>query len=228
LRTSGPEAITLTSEVFARLREDLLEGRFKPSQKLRLEELRSIYSVGFSPLREALMRLASDGLVTAEDRRGFRAAPISPQDLAQITQAREDIEEIALRDALEHGGDEWEGEIISALHRLSKVPSVNRTTGAVDQEWARRHHAFHYALIAAARNRWIVRFWGILYDQADRYRRIAVISIPDGRLDEHRLLMEAAIARDTDRLLVLSREHIRRTADLAQPVVEAESAPVLD
>jgi DNA-binding GntR family transcriptional regulator len=212
--TSGVETLTLTSEVFARLREDLLVGRLRPGQKLRMEELRAAYEVGFSPLREALMRLASEGFVTAEDRRGFRAAPISAGDLAEITLARQEIEAIALRDSLAHGGDRWESEVVAAFHRLSKVPSRNRETGAVDPEWARRHHAFHYSLIAAAQNRWILRFWGLLYDQADRYRRIAAAIVPAGRLGEHRQLMDAALARDLDRLLALSRDHIGRTATL--------------
>lgn len=221
----GSETLTLTSEVFARLHEDLLVGRFRPGQKLRMEELRTIYEVGFSPLREALMRLASEGLVTAEDRRGFRAAPISARDLAEITLARQEIEAMALRDSLTHGGDTWESEVVAAFHRLSKVSSRNRETGTIDPEWANRHYAFHYSLISAARNRWILRFWGILYDQADRYRRIAARAIPAGRLAEHRQLMDAALERDLDRLLTLSREHIGRTATLVgRHIAEEECA----
>ncbi len=221
MRNSDAETATLTTEVFARLREDILVGRFRPSQKLRLEELRGIYEVGFSPLREALMRLASEGLVTAQDRRGFRAAPMSNADLAEITAARVDIEAIALADALQHGDDAWEGEIVSSFYRLGKVSSLDAETGTVDPEWARRHHAFHLALIAACRNRWIVRFWGILYDQADRYRRIAVATVTEGRLGEHKQLMEAALARDAEALLRLSREHIMRTSTLVGPIVES-------
>ena len=102
LRATDVDAATLTTETFVRLREDLLVGRFRPGQKLRMEELRELYAVGFSPIREALMRLASEGLVIAEERRGFRAAPISARDLAGITFARQQIEALALRDSLEH------------------------------------------------------------------------------------------------------------------------------
>jgi DNA-binding GntR family transcriptional regulator len=214
LRTTDVDASTLTTGTFARLREDLLIGRFRPGQKLRMEELRELYAVGFSPIREALMRLASEGLVVAEDRRGFRAAPISVRDLTDVTFARQQIEALALRDALEHGGDAWEGEIVAAFYRLSKVPSRNRETGGINLEWASRHHAFHYSLISAAQNRWLLRFWSILYDQGDRYRWLAAGAAPAGRLGEHRQLMEAALARDIDRLLVLSRDHIDRTATL--------------
>jgi DNA-binding GntR family transcriptional regulator len=222
LRNSDAESATMRTSVSARLREDILIGRFRPSQKLRLEELRGIYEVGFSPLREALMQLASEGLVTAQDRRGFRAAPMSGADLAEITAARIDIEAIALADAVRNGDDAWEGEIVSSFYRLGKLAGRDAETGAVDPEWARRHQAFHLALIAACRNRWIVRFWSILYDQADRYRRIAVATVTEGRLDEHRLLMEAALARDAGKLLEVSRAHIMRTSTLVGPLIEAD------
>jgi DNA-binding GntR family transcriptional regulator len=208
------EAQTLTSETFAQLREDILVGRFRPGQKLRMEELRELYAVGFSPIREALMRLTSEGLVTAEDRRGFRAAPVSHRDLLEITLARQQIEAIALRESLAQGSSAWETEIVAAFDRLRKVPSRDRQTGRINREWASRHYAFHYSLVSAAQNRWILRFWGILYDQADRYRWLAAGSLPAGRLQEHRQLLDAALARDIDKLVTLSCDHIARTATL--------------
>jgi DNA-binding GntR family transcriptional regulator len=61
------------------------------------------------------------------------------------------------------------------------VPSRNRETSGVNPEWARRHHAFHHSLISAAQNRWLLRFWSILYDQGDRYRWLAAgAARPDG------------------------------------------------
>jgi DNA-binding GntR family transcriptional regulator len=210
----GTAPKTLSADVFGRLREDLLAGCFAPDAKLRLEDLRQIYEVGFSPLREALMLLAANGLVVVEHQKGFRAAPITLEDLNDVISARQKIEAIALRDALEHGDDNWEAAIVAAFHRLGKVTHINPTTGVIDAEWARRHHAFHYALVAGARSRWIKRLWQTLYDQTDRYRRIAASSIPEGRLQEHERLMKAALRRDTELLLDLSFRHVQRTATL--------------
>lgn len=217
----GTGGMTLTGEVLHKLRADLIAGRFKPSQKLRLEELRGIYDAGFSPLREALMWLSSDGLVTAEDRRGFRAAPLTLEDLTELTSVRVDIEAMALREALVFGDDSWEGDLVAAFYRLSKVTSIDPETGAIDPEWVKRHHAFHLALINACPNRWVKRFWQVLYDHADRYRRIAAASVPEGRLNEHRHLMDAALARDVERVLDLSAAHIRRTLTLVAPRISA-------
>ncbi len=221
LGTEKTESRTLTADVFLRLREDLLAGRFKPDQKLRLEELRRIYNVGFTPLREALMRLASDGLAVIEHQRGFRAAPISLDDLWDVTRIRQEIEAIALRDALRNGDDAWEAEIVAAFHRLGKVRNTDPETKTIAPEWARRHHAFHYALIAGAESRWIKRFWQTLYDQSDRYRRIGALSVPEGRQREHRELMTVALRRDEVRMIRLSQAHIEKTAHIVAQRMQA-------
>jgi DNA-binding GntR family transcriptional regulator len=228
LRNKAPEPPpdrTLAAEVRAQLREDLLAGRFRPNERLRMEDLRSRYGVGFTPLREALMHLTSDGLVIAEQQRGFRAAPISLADHWDIATTRQAIEDIALADALTHGDDEWEAEIVSAFHRLTKVHHIDSETGSVSSEWAKRHFAFHAALVSGAKSRWIKRIWKQLYEQSDRYRRIAVTFTKAGRENEHREIMQAALDRDTPRILQLNRAHIKNTASIvAEHISEVLSA----
>src|SRR3954470_19447258 len=87
---------TLTARVLGRMRNDILELRLEPGSKLVLEELRDKYDVGASPLRESLSRLAQEGLVTGEDRRGFRVAPITEVDFVDLTMLRQEIEVLAV------------------------------------------------------------------------------------------------------------------------------------
>ena len=79
---SKPQAIqanggnsTQASTVYDRLQEDILTGRLEPGRKLRLKELIDEYHTGNSPLREALNRLSSNGMVVREENRGFRVPP---------------------------------------------------------------------------------------------------------------------------------------------------------
>ena len=74
--------------LFQVLRQDVLSGRHAPDIKLKLDSLQSLYGFSSSPLREALNRLVQEGLVKADERRGFRVTPISPADLADITKMR--------------------------------------------------------------------------------------------------------------------------------------------
>src|SRR5436190_20802283 len=94
---------TLTSDLFDRLRLDILHCRLQPGSRLLFRDLRSLYGSGQSPLREALMRLASEQLVVLEDHKGFRVAPVSPEEALDIANSRCEIEGLAVRMAVDQG-----------------------------------------------------------------------------------------------------------------------------
>jgi len=162
----------LVEQAFTRLRQDVLAGTFEAGAKLKLDELQSAYGYSSSPLREALSRLAQEGLIRADERRGFRVAPISEDDLADITRMRVMLDVPALREAIAHGDDAWEADILAAYHRLEKVESrLGDGPVILDNDWSQLHRAFHLALVAACPSV-RQRVWGAsLFDQADRYRR---------------------------------------------------------
>ena len=82
----GPSAaITRTSAVYEQLRREIIQGTLLPGEKLRIEVLRTRYKVGGTPLREALNRLSTEGLVTQFEQRGFRVTPVSADDLLELT-----------------------------------------------------------------------------------------------------------------------------------------------
>ena len=68
---------TIGENVYRRIRTDIIFGRAKPGQKLRLDRLKDEYQASVSTLREILNRLSSEGLVLAEGQRGFEVAPVS-------------------------------------------------------------------------------------------------------------------------------------------------------
>lgn len=111
---------TVAEAVLSRLRIDIIRGRFEPGQKLLLDRMRELYGAGISPVREALSRLASDGLVVQESQRGFRVRPASWPDLRDITDNRIRLETAAIALSVERGDDDWEARVISAHHLLSK------------------------------------------------------------------------------------------------------------
>lgn len=210
---------TRATDIYERLRLDIVECRRKPGQRLRFDEMRSAYGVGLSPLREALMRLTAEGLVILEDQRGFHVAPVSRADLLDITRMRQELESMAMRMSVEHGGDEWEAALLAAFHRLSKVKKVFVTAAhdpqsrIINPEWESRHRDFHRSLVAACGSPWLLHFRGLLYDQSDRYRRLSIqyLRSPRSDLDEHRSLMEAAITHDAAKAVELIRRHIGDT-----------------
>ena len=200
---------TLASNVLEQLRHDILECRLKPATRLRFAELRLRYGVGTSPLREALMRLASDGLVVLEDHRGFHVAPVSKAKLLDITFMRRELETKALLLGIQNGDEQWEMRVLTAYHALSRRSRPHRD-GAMDPEWEARHRVFHFALVSGCGSEWLLRFRSILYDQWDRYRRLSIKCAKDDRdfTREHRELMEAALERDAEAATYLMNKHI--------------------
>ena len=114
---------TLSEQAFQVLRGDVLSGRHAPESKLKVDALQQMYGFSSSPLREALNRLVQEGLVKADERRGFRVTPISPSDLADITKMRLMLDIPALLESIKAGDDAWEAQIVAAFHRLEKIES---------------------------------------------------------------------------------------------------------
>ena len=111
----------MSEQAYQQLRRDILEGQIPPGAKLRVEALSVTYGFSNTPLREALNRLAAEHLVVAEERKGFRAIPVSLDDFWDLTRYRLVIEHAALIDAIRAGDDEWEAGIVAAHHRMEIV-----------------------------------------------------------------------------------------------------------
>ena len=113
---AGPEVSrTLTTDLFEQIRSDILHNRLDPGSRLLFRDMRERYRSGLSPLREALMRLVSEGLVLLEDHKGFRVAPVSREEMIDIANTLLELEAIAIRMAVEKGDDRWEAQSSRAI-----------------------------------------------------------------------------------------------------------------
>jgi GntR family carbon starvation induced transcriptional regulator len=204
-----PVSTTLAIEVFGRLRHDLKANRFKPGERLDFSRIKEMYEVGVAPLREALSRLVEAGLVVQVGQKGFRAAPVSFDDLKDVVDTRRFLEVRAFQESIRLGDDDWEGTIVAAFHGLSKVSQ--RSSGAPDAAvWEIKHGEFHRALMSACRSRWLLQLWSTVFDQAERYRSLAlgIGHWSSDELGDHRKLLDAALARDADLAGELLHGHI--------------------
>ena len=215
--SAGSGAATLATSLYDQLRSDLLDGALLPGSKLAIEALGERYATSPTPLREALNRLISDGLVERREQRGFVVAGISAADLAEITKTRCWLEEIALRESIAARSTAWEEALVLAHHRLARTPrSLSAEHFESNPEWDHLHRAFHKALIGGCGSRWLLGFCEQLADQHHRYRRLSAARAFSKRAvkDEHQALVEAALAGDADGAVALLRAHFERTAEV--------------
>ncbi|QEX18423.1 GntR family transcriptional regulator [Hypericibacter terrae] len=207
-------AVNLTQGAYEQLRADLLACRILPGSRLKIQELCARLSVSLGAIREALSRLTSEGLVVAEPQRGFRAAPISQEDLQDLTRVRIEIEGLCLRRAIAVGDVDWESRLVAALHRLSRTPERAAADPArSSDEWAEAHAAFHVALADGCDSPWLLKLRSQLYDQSERYRRLSVPLTTEKRNigAEHQGIVDAALARDADKAVALLSAHLGAT-----------------
>lgn len=210
-----PQEPTINAAVFRHLRSDIVSCRLKPDERLRMEALRQRYGVGGSPIREALMRLESEGLVVLEQNKGFRVAPVSPAHLDDITRVRIEVESIALRWAIDKGDLRWEADLVAAFHRLAHLKKINRILADVNSDWVKEHRNFHAALVAACGSSELLSIRQNLFAQTERYVALSIIakSTPRNDTGEHEQIMRATIARNANRATQLLTDHIERTRD---------------
>lgn len=218
-----PSARTLARQAYQRLRQDIVAGRLVPGSKLKLESLVQQYGIGMSPLREALARLAGDQLVNSQEQRGFWVAPLSLEELDDISRVRTLVETEALRLSIEHGDDAWEQQVRAAFAGLSEVEAELPLSGDAAPQtlvdlWEARNHAFHTALIAACDSPWLTKLQELLYHQAERYRRVSLSHSNRRRFvhDEHVEIFEAAMDRNAVRACRLTQDHLMRTYDVVR------------
>lgn len=211
MRRSDADA-SITEEAYRRLREDLLGGRLPAGRRLKIGELCQSLSLNLSAVREALSRLSSEGLVSFEPQRGYRAMAASPDELRDLTAVRIEVEASCLRRALRAGDLAWEEEIVAALHRLLRTPKPVNVPRVEAEAWFTAHARFHEALVAACDSPWLLRLRALLYTQTERYRRLSVQPSEDRDVDgEHRALMQAALLRDANGIVAVMAAHFEMT-----------------
>jgi GntR family transcriptional regulator, carbon starvation induced regulator len=210
-----PAGETRAADVLHRMRADIISCALKPGAKLRFEALRDMYAVSFSTLREALSRLVAERLVIAEDQRGFLVAPVSIDDLNDLTYVRVLVERECIALAIKRGDDDWEAEIIGAYHRMDRLQNRLGSNYYLSEEWGKLHGEFHFSLVAACGSPNLLEIRQKLFERAHRYRRMSSQFRPKWRAKdvEHKMIMDSVIARDAAKAQELIERHIRETTE---------------
>lgn len=227
--TPASNGVPLIDVAFARMKTSIIRCELAPGTRLKVESLSKAYGLSSSPIREALNRLAQDGIVQATENRGFWVAPISIDDFKDITRVRVLLELEALSDSIAHGDEEWEVAVLTAFHRLSLAEKrLGSGPVALDDDWSERHRAYHMALLSATPSALLSNMVGSLFDRAERYRRYSARHRTEERHknSEHEALMKAAIDRDTEKATRLLRKHIEGTLTRVAGALERQLATV--
>ena len=213
----NPKTKSQTRQVFERLRPDIIAGKLLPGAKLNIAALAESLAVSAGAVREGLAMLEAESLVVSEPARGYRVSPVSIVELQDLVNARIEIEKLCLAEAIRHGGLHWEGVVVAAFHRLSRLSERDDAEpNYVSPAWATAHGEFHRALISGCPNSWLRRLQETLYQQSERYRQL---SAPLNRGErnvaaEHKAMLDAVLNHDICKAQDLMAQHLNATATL--------------
>lgn len=214
---------SLVDDVQAELREEILLGACAPGERLLVQPLSKRLGVSLSVVREALTRLAEQGLARSAPQYGFTVTPLSVDELTDLTRVRTDIESLMIRRAVDEGDLAWETSVVAAHHRLAGTPP--QVEGGLNPAWRSAHSDFHAAVASGCRSPLLRTFRLELYDKAEVYRAWAVrASAGRDPAHEHREISAAVLARDADRAGELMAAHIQLTTELLLASMEQVKA----
>ncbi len=209
LSTSLAEPTTVGESVYRQIRSDIIFGRFVPGERLRLDRLRTAYGPSVSTLREILSRLSSEGLVIAEEQRGFRVAPVSVADLKELAALRLLVECPAMEESFAAGDIDWEGRVAAAHHKLALVEGMMLGGDKASvEDWKKYDWEFHKALISACGSRALLETCASVYDRYLRYLMIAVSFRGEITAGEHRMLFDCALRHDAPAAKAILTQHV--------------------
>jgi DNA-binding GntR family transcriptional regulator len=210
MSTTAPA--TRSDWVEDRLRQAIRRGELEPGQRLQANDLAERWAVSATPLREALQRLAGDGLVEMLPQRGARVSQLSVDDAAGIYELRLLLEPVALRQSLEASDDEHRAEVAAAF-------AAFRSSTTVD-DGIEAHGALHAVLLSRCPSPWMLRFTAQLADASRLFQITSVTTGPAHRhpVEEHQAIVDAAVAGDIDVCVALHEQHLRSTLERIAPV----------
>ena len=200
---SGPAS--LSQQAYQRLRDMIVSLRLAPGALINEAALMDELSLGRTPIREALQRLAYEGLVVLRPRRGAFVSSLSIVDLQQIFELRRTIEGYAASLAAERASA---GDLAAMEAALSALDAAEEN--ARPEKYITIDRSFHRALARGAHNQFLESTLSRMYNLNLRLWYLALDRIGPMRaaIDEHRRVLAAIRRRDGAQAEAAMREHI--------------------
>jgi len=207
----GAERPSLTSEVRARLKRAIVSGQLAPGSLHSVAELAHVLGVSRTPVREALIELASQNMVKFERNRGIRILRTSLHDLEEVFTLRLLLEVPAARQAARRAGPETHRTLSRALSQMERSARADDEARFMDHD-----RALHRAILEAAGNMRLAAYVDTLRDLvlAKGASTANVSRGLDDIVSEHTGIVEALLRHDAEAAAAAMRSHIITTGRL--------------
>lgn len=217
---------TVTAQIAERLRSMILSGALTPGIRIDQNEVAQRFGVSIVPVREALARLQSGGLVKIVPHRGVFVEDLSADELVDIYTVRELLEEHAARVAADRITDQEIRQLELLEARMTELASTHE----VDQ-FMQINREFHFTIYRASHRQALLQILSQLWDRSTRYRFLQLHAFPEraeASLFETQAIVDACRRRDRDAMGYLVRYKIHQTTASLLDLVTHIPAPQLN
>ncbi len=207
----GP-VLPIRDVVYEKLKEAILSGSFDSGEHLVESDLAARLRVSRTPVREALRRLESEGILEARLRQGLVVKQHTPDQIREIYLIREALESLAAAYAARNATQ----EDLAELERLVvEMEAVADDPASRPAEIFEAHRRFSEALNRSSHMPTLVGMIESLRGQVSRFRRVSLRGAERQAQarQEHRQLLEALKKRDEEAIVELTRKHVRGALD---------------
>ena len=216
----APRRTVAAEDIYLVLREMILNFELYPGSRVTETELADFFKVSRTPVREALLRLESEGHLSIRSKQGCFIRQINIDELSEYYRVRMALESSAVEDACAHMPTK-EVEKLLALWSPERIPK--RISASAMEE---RDESFHIALALGSDNAILVKY---LRDINDHIRVIRRVDFHDvdrvaRTYHEHHEILQAILNRESVKARNLIKQHIRRSEQFAQTLTLTQLA----
>jgi GntR family transcriptional regulator, rspAB operon transcriptional repressor len=220
--TSAPSA--MVRGIHARIRHDIVTLRLRPGERLSENELALRFGTSRAPVREALIRLAEEGLIEVLPQRGSFVSRISLSAMQRARFVREALEMAIVRRAAERGLS------AKAMERIDATLAEQEEARGDPERFTLADDAFHRAI---ADDVGIAHLWAVLEREKSQLDRVRFLSLPsvtpvDALIAQHRAIVAAIARREPDAAAAAMQVHLSEVLKIAETLAAEHPDLIVD
>lgn len=203
--TAGLPRASLVERAYLEIKRRIMGNFYRPNLQILEQELAEQLGMSRTPVREAMIRLAQEGLVEILPRRGMRVVPISPDDMREVYEVLTALESRAAQRLAERRPSR--DELAPLLGALSDMEGALERSDL--EAWAEGDERFHRLLLELCGNRRLAAMALAVFDQVHRARMVTLRMRPLPRKSnqDHRALLDAILLGDGEAAYEIHRQH---------------------
>lgn len=208
--------------VYDQLRDAVVSGRYLPNERLVETALAASFGVNRVLVREALARLAQEGLVERQAHRGARVRFIGLEEVLEILEVRGVLEGLAAARAARRATAAERAGLRAVAEQMAR-----HLAAAELPAYSAANRELHQAIVEVSGSRPLIRQAEVLRSQSSQYRfwTLLVPGRVDASLAEHRGIVDAVVAGDADLAEQRVRAHLTQVREATRRAAEITGAP---